>query len=469
MKRNSILATALIVVIALLSSCQKRAITIPDDEVMEIAAKAYVYGYPLVLMEYTKRVGINVEQPNDFGFAPINQVGHFRQFPDHAFTGVVKPNVDTYYSIAWFDLKKEPMVLSVPATDRYYLLPLLDAFTNVFSVPGTRTTGTEAHTFLLAGPFWNGEVPEGMTLIQSPTDMVWMIGRTQVNSPEDGATVVKKFQDGLTIAPLSQQGRDYTPPKGTVSEEAKQIVPVRDVKALPVDDFFNLVAQLLVDNPPADADSAIVGEMESIGLVSGEEFSMDVFSPELQEKLNTIPEAVHSKFQAAASGKGATNLRNGWMITIQGMGTYGIDYDHRALIAYFGLGANLPEDAVYPSAAADGNGDQLMGEKKYVLHFKKNEFPPVNAFWSLTAYDKRDFLVDNPIRRYAIGDRSDLKYNRDGSLDIYIQNTSPGKAKEANWLPSPKEGPMNLTLRLYWPKASVLDGSWVPPAVKKVR
>ena len=175
-----------------------------DEEIVEIATKAYVYGYPLILMDLTRKVGTNVEAPGiKQSSAPINQFGHYREFPDHKLTDVVKPNVDTYYSTVFFDLSKEAFVLSVPATERYYLLPMLDAYTNVFASPGTRTTGTAAQDFLITKPFWEGEVPEGMTHIKSPTSLVWLLGRTQVNSKEDGATVVRVIQDGYKLVPLN--------------------------------------------------------------------------------------------------------------------------------------------------------------------------------------------------------------------------------------------------------------------------
>ncbi len=474
MKMKDLSISVLILMVLFLVSCKnssnKKSQTIVSDaQILEVASKAYVYGYPLLLMDYTNRIGINVEEPNSFGSAPINQIGHFRQFPDHNFTDVVKPNVDTYYSIAWYDLKQEPIVLSVPATDRYYLLPLLDAYTNVFSVPGTRTTGKEAQSFLLAGPFWQGEVPEGMTLIQAPTNMVWMIGRTQVNSLEDGATVVASIQDGYKLVPLSHFGKEYIPPKGTVSEEVKNIVPVSDVRALSIEDYFNLLSELMVDNPPAPADSTLIEEMASIGIIPGQSFSTENFNQEVKQKLESIPEKVHNKWESMGKNENPDMVKDGWIFMTQGMGSYGTNYDFRAFIAFFGLGANLPEDAIYPSSGKDSNNELLDGAKKYVIHFTKEQIPPVNAFWSLTAYDKRNLLVENPINRYALGDRDNLKYNKDGSLDIYIQNTSIGKDKEANWLPSPKEGPMNLTLRLYWPKPEVLDGSWTIPAIQKVK
>lgn len=443
---------------------------ISDDKVIEIATKAYVFGYPMILMDYTRKATTNVEYPTSAGFAPVNQIGHFRQFPDDKFTAVVKPNVDTYYSNAWFDLKAEPVVLSVPATERYYLLPLYDAYSNVFFVPGPRTTGNGAHTYLITGPFWKGNVPDGMTRVKAPTNSVWMIGRTQVNSAEDGATVVANFQDGIKVDLLSNYGKDYQTAAGIVSEDYKKIVPVENTRALTTEEYLNKLAELMVANPPADADNSLVNDMKSIGIEAGKSFSIAGFSPQLQEKLNAIPGQVHQQWIAVSTGEveAGLNLVNGWMLITKVIGNYGVNYDFRAFIAFIGLGANLPEDAVYPSTSRDSEGNPIDGKNNYVLHFEKDELPPVIAFWSLTAYNSEDFLIGNPIDRFALGDRDKLKYNKDGSLDIYIQNSDPGGDKTSNWLPSTKEGLTNLTLRLYWPKEIVLDRTWAVPAAKKV-
>jgi hypothetical protein len=442
---------------------------ISDDKVIEIATKAYVFGYPMILMDYTKKISANVEVPTSV-YAPANQLGHFREFPDDKFTAVVKPNVDTYYSNAWYDLKAEPVVLTVPATDRYYLLPLYDAYSNVFAVPGPRTTGTGAHTFLLTGPFWKGKVPEEITQIKAPTNSVWMIGRTQVNSAEDGATVVAAFQNGMKIDVLSKYGQEYEAPLGKVSEDYKKIVPVENTRALTVEEYLNKLAQLMEDNPPAKADAPLIEEMESIGIIAGKKFSTKGMSPELIEKLNTIPELAHQNWIDKSTGKkdAGVPVVNNWIFAREEMGFYGTNYEQRAFIAFIGLGANLAKDAVYPSTSRDSDGNPIDGNNKYVLHFDKDQIPPVNAFWSLTAYNSKDFLVGNPIDRFALGDRDNLTYNKDGSLDIYIQNTDPGGDKTSNWLPSTQEGLTNLTLRLYWPKESALNGTWVVPAVVKV-
>jgi len=463
--------SSLLIMLLMITACgTSEKNTIPDDKVIEIATKAYVFGYPMILMDYTKKVSTNVEKPSSTGYAPINQIGHFRHFPDDKFTDVVKPNVDTYYSNSWYYLKAEPVVLSVPATDRYYLLPLYDAYSNVFFVPGTRTTGTNAHTFLITGPFWKGEIPEGMTQVKAPTNMVWMVGRTQVNSAEDGATVVAAFQDGITVDLLSNFGQEYDAVIGIVSEDNKKIVPVEDTRSLTIEEYFNKLAQLMADNPPAEADSSLVKEMKSIGIIAGQKFSIENFSPELLKKLNAIPAQEHQKWSDMSTGKIniGLNIVNGWMVITEGIGSYGINYDFRAFIAFIGLGANLAVDAVYPSTSLDSDGNPIDGTNNYVLHFEKNKIPPVNAFWSITAYNSKDFLIENPIDRFALGDRDNLTFNEDGSLDIYIQNSDPKGDKTSNWLPSTQEGLTNLTLRLYWPKESAFDGTWVVPAVKKV-
>lgn len=463
---------SLVLIVLIFTSCgppTKKENVISDEKVIEITEKAYVFGYPMILMDYTEKVSCNVEKPASV-YAPVNQLAHFREFPDDKFTAVVKPNVDTYYSNAWFNLKTEPIVLTVPATDRYYLLPLYDAYSNIFSVPGPRTTGTGAHTFLLTGPFWDGIVPEGMTQIKSPTNTVWMIGRTQVNSKEDGATIVAAFQDGISADLLSNYGTNYEHPKGVVVEAYKKIVPVDDTKALNIEEYFNKLAQLMVDNPPAEADSTLIKDMKSIGIIAGQKFSTEKFSPELIEKLNAIPELAHQNWIDKATGKKDAGIPivNNWLVAREEMGSYGTNYEHRAFVAFIGLGANLADDALYPSTSVDSEGNPIDGENKYEIHFDKNQIPPVNGFWSLTAYNGKDFLIPNPINRFSLGDRNNLKYNKDGSLDIYIQNTDPGGEKASNWLPSTQEGLTTLTLRLYWPKKSAFGGTWIIPPVRKV-
>jgi len=459
-----------------LSSCQSDTTTvstpegkkeIPTDELLKTIGESYVYGYPLILMDLTKKVATNIKTPHPTRpIAPVNQLGHFRNFPDHTLTAIVKPNVDTYYSIAWFDLEKEPQVLSMPATERYYLLPMYDAYSNVFASPGTRTTGTAAQTLLIAGPTWKGKTPEGMTLIQSPTQMAWLLGRIQVNSAEDGATTVKAIQDSMRLVPLSAYGnKNYTPPSGIVKMENKNIIPVKMIQALDVNTYLNRLSELMVKNPPPTKDAAMLEKMAKIGFVPGQPFEVSTDNFILKTKLSKLPDFIHKKFEAHRAEPDKTLLNNAWILVTENIGTYGNDYLRRAYINFIGLGALTPEDAVYPNCSFDKNGNALDARKKYTMHFEANQIPPVNVFWSLTAYNEDEFLVKNDLNRFALGDRDDLIFNADGSLDLYIQTEKPSDKKIKNWLPIPKSGPFFLTLRLYWPKQEVLDGKWNVPFV----
>jgi len=443
---------------------------VSSDELLQIIGESYVYGYPLILMDLTKKVSTNIKTPHPIRpSAPVNQLGHFREFPDHTLTAVVKPNVDTYYSIAWLDLEKEPQVLSMPATDRYYLLPFYDAYSNVFASPGTRTTGTDAQKFLITGPNWTGETPPDLTLIQAPTNTVWMLGRIQVNSPEDGASTVKAIQDGMALAPLNAyNSEDYTPKEGKVNPEYQDIVPVKTIQTLDVNTYLNRVAELMIHNPPKAADSTIVRKMAKIGLVPGQPFHISTDNLILRTKLNQLPKFIHKKLKTRRAQPDTSLMTNGWMVVKEGIGTYGEDYLRRAYIDFIGLGANIPEDAVYPNCTRDINGDPLDAATKYRIHFDADQLPPVNAFWSLTAYNSDEFLVKNDLNRFALGDRDDLKYNEDGSLDLYVQSDAPEDEYLQNWLPIPQEGPFYLTMRLYWPKEEVLNGDWNIPFVVPV-
>lgn len=439
------------------------AIPPTDEEVIQLAKEAYIFGYPLVMMEITRRVMTNCESPSSMG-APMNQVGRKEEFPDDKFNAVVKPNCDTYYALAWLDLTHEPMVLEVPNTQgRYFLLPILDAWTNVIASPGKRTTGTLPQLFLITGPGWKDKVPQRMTQIPSPSNITWMVGRTQVNSKEDGATVVKAIQEGYRLTPLSSYGSHYEFPIGKVNNDISMKPPAIQLNEMSIDIFFNLLNQLMISNHPAPGDSMLLRKIAAIGISPGNTFDSEKFSPVVRDSMKLLPVSCKKYLARIASQKQKVN---GWVIH-RGLGEYGTNYELRALIASRGLGANLDADAIYPSSSEDADHEKYDGAKHtYRLHFDAGKFPPANAFWSLTMYNMENFLVANTINRFAIGDRNDLKKNADGSLDIFIQKDHPGKEKEPNWLPAP-DGPFNLTLRIYWPKEEVLNGSWIPPGVKK--
>jgi hypothetical protein len=395
----------------------------------------------------------------------MNKLNHRKAFPDANFTEVVRPNADTLYSIMWFDLSKEPLVLDIPASGgRYYLLQFLDMWTDTFAAPGTRTTGNQAQTIVLAGTHWQGQLPVGATLIRSPTAMGWMIGRTQTNTAADYANVYK-FQNGMSVTPLSLAGKSYTAVRDADPSWDLSAPPVVLVEKMNAQDYFVLFAELMKKNPPHANDYPILHRMARIGIEPGKSFAFSAASAETKQALEGAPAA---GLMSIKGGLGSIGVRqNGWRINMTAVGTYGTDYRTRAAIAFGGLGANPIEDAMYPGAFADADGKPFASDKRYVLHFTKEQLPPVRAFWSLTLYDERQYFAANPINRFAIGDRDKLTFNADGSLDLYIQRLSPGVEKESNWLPAPTKGAFTLNLRLYWPKPEAMTGTWVPPPVKQ--
>jgi hypothetical protein len=437
-----------------------------DQEAYEIGVEAFVYFYPLISMDVTRRLGINVPPGQRPGFGPANAFHHFRAYPTADFKDVVRPNFDTLYSSAWLDLTSEPVIVSAPDTGgRYYLLPMLDMWSDVFAAPGARTSGTGAGRWAVVPPRWNGTLPGGVERIESPTPYVWVIGRTQTNGPKDYAAV-GAVQDEYLVTPLSQWGSPATPPPFTPDPTVDMHTPpLVQVDTMPAAKYFSYGAELMKKNPPHATDWSQVARLRRIGIEVGRSFDV-----------SQAPAPVRAALErAAADGlalmgqKIATlaSVFNGWQMNVNSMGVYGDYYLKRAIIARVGLGANQPEDAIYPMCVHDADGKPLDGAHAYLVHFEKGELPPVGAFWSITMYDAQGFQVANPIDRFAIGDRDALKYNADGSLDIFIQRDSPGADKESNWLPSPTSGVLGMTMRLYAPKAEALDGRWNPPVVRR--
>ncbi len=437
-----------------------------EEDAQKLGVEAVIYGLPLVLMDVTRQKTSNVAAPAAFA-APVNQFVNVAAFPDASFKDVVRANVDTLYSEAWLDLSKEPMVLSVPDTrGRYYLMPILDAWTNVFASPGKRTTGTKAGSYAIVGPRWQGTLPKGVRELRAPTDMVWIIGRTQTNGPKDYAAV-HALQRQYKLTPLSAFGKRYTPPPGVVSSDVDmKTPPVEQVAKMSAATFFGRLAALMKGNPPPAADAPELARLEKIGVVPGQSFDPGKLDPAVARGLEKSVSIALERLQAAAKESGKP--QNGWRSFPANLGAYGTDYGTRAVVALVGLGANLPADALYPSAYVDGDAKPLSGANRYVLHFDKGQIPPSNAFWSVTMYNPQSFFVANPINRYAISSWMPLKRNKDGSLDLYLQKDSPGKDKDANWLPAP-DGEFNVTMRIYWPKPEVLDGSWKPAAIVRAQ
>jgi hypothetical protein len=338
---------------------------------------------------------------------------------------------------------------------------MLDMWTDVFAVPGKRTSGTEAADFAVAGPGWRGELPEGVSLIQAPTSCVWVIGRIQTNGPAD-YEAVHEVQDGLRLTPLSRWPQAPEPVAARLDPSVDTETPPADqIAAMSGREYFTLAMALLDRHRAHATDWSVLARLRRLGLQHG----YDALDPTVRAAVDAAP-AEGLKLLLEGMPR-VSRVVDGWLVNNDTMGVYGNFYLKRAIVALIGLGANPPEDAVYPVAVADADGQPLTGDRDYVLHFEPDELPPVHAFWSVTMYDGAGFQVANALDRFALGDRDKLSYNADGSLDLYLQHTSPGAEREANWLPAPR-GTLGITLRLYAPAPEVLDGRWTPPPVRRV-
>jgi hypothetical protein len=440
----------------------RAAETISEEDAHSIGVSAYLYFYSLVTMDITRKQLTNVTKVDGIQ-GPMNTFVSLAAFPPADMKAVVRPNFDTLYSSAWLDLTEEPMIISVPDTHgRYYLLPMLDMWTDVFASPGWRTTGTQAAIYAVVPPGWGKEVPTGLMRIDAPTPYVWIIGRTKTDGPSDYAAV-HQVQAGYKIAPLSQLGLTVKPVTGVVEAGIDMTTPPKvQVDTMPAAKFFAYAAEIFRLQPPHITDQPILAQMRRIGIERGRSFDIDEVDPAIKAGLTTAP-ADALKLMAWKVPTVA-RIENGWSMNTDTMGVYGNYYLKRAIVTQLGLGANLPEDAIYPLSVTDDMGKPLNGDSAYVLHFGKSTMPPVNAFWSITLYDGDGFQVPNSLNRFAFSSWMPFKYDPDGSLVLYFQNTSPGADKEANWLPAPR-GAFNLTMRLYAPRDDALTGKWKPPTV----
>ena len=474
-RRNVLLATSSLVAAAALGSTATRVAqaqtpstqsAMTEEEAHSIGVDAYLYFYPLISMDVTRRQFTNFEPGKQIGRGPMNAIWNVPIYPPASDRGVVRYNFDTLYSVGWLDMTKEPMIVSVPDTGgRYYLLPMLDMWTDVFASPGWRTTGTEAGNFLLTPPGWSGDVPAGMTRISAPTPIVWIIGRTKTDGSAD-YDAVHKIQAGYKVTPLSQWGKAPVPPKVTIDPSVDMKTPPKvQVDTMSPEKYFAYAGELLKVVPPHITDQPMIAQLKKIGFEVGKSFALNKADPAVQRALATVP----GEAQQLMAWKVPTIARvvNGWSMNTDTMGVYGNYYLKRAIVTQIGLGANLPEDAIYPLNLGDETGKPLDGANKYTLHFDKGATPPANAFWSVTLYDAEGFQVANVLNRFNLASWTPLKSNDDGSLDLFFQNESPGADKEANWLPAPR-GAFNLLMRLYAPRSEALTGKWNPPPVMRV-
>lgn len=418
-------------------------------------------------MEMTRRVMTNVEAPAGTR-APMGRLVLMRHYPDSSFRDVTAPNADTLYTTAWIDVGEEPWILGLPdMKDRYFLMPMLDGWTNVFQVPGTRTTGTGAQAYAITGPGWSGQLPPGVKEYKSPTNLIWILGRIYCTGTAEDYAAAHALQDQIELSPLSAWGKGYQPAPGKVDPSIDMKKAVRDqVNALDAVSYFKLLADLMKTNPPSAADAPELARFAAIGLVPGQDFDAGKLVADFADR---IPKAAFDRIMLQFKINPAMKSIHGWGYTTK-TGLYGTDYLMRALVTAIGLGANRPQDAVYPTSLKDAKDSEYDGAHRYVVRLEKGMLPPVQGFWSLTMYDGQYFFVSNPLNRYSISPRQDLKRGVDGSVELYIQNESPGADRESNWLPAPR-GKFVLMLRMYWPNEnnpSIIDSTWTPPPVTRV-
>lgn len=469
----------------------------PDDSQLRTlpafvnAVQAYIYGYPLLMFGVTERASINVPQAGaKLGAAPLNQFGKEDVLPNSSFTTVVLPSTTTLYASSFLNLQAEPIILHIPNFgDRFFLLQMLDGWTNVSDQsPGTRQ-GSPEGDYALVGPDWKGDLPTAIPManvIRMPTNSMWIIGRIYTSGTDaDVKTIVDTLYPYLTLTPLSSYGQTYTPPAGLGVDPSLDTTtpPVRQVAGMDACAFFGTMAAMMKYNGPLAGDQRMVKRLAQLGITPGESFDCTkVNTPDTPHKLAALQLAVLTARTALASyQQQPTAATNYWGMPLD-VGTYGTNYLLRAEVAEYALGANNAKDAVYGYGTLDGGGNALNGSNHYQIHFnpktgsaKAGEIPPVNqkAFWSVTIYKLDGTLVANNVVNYnAIGvpqvQGHDACFNPDKSLDLYLQADAPGGAIPfCNWLPVPSGEGFIVFLRMYWPDAAVLNGRWVPPPIQR--
>lgn len=447
------LATLIPVLALLLTGCDSHNHNAvgPEPDPWATLEEAYIYAFPLELMDATMKSATNTK-------APVNQFMHGENTVDASFKGVVTPNVDTIYTQVWLDLGEEPIIYTMPEADRFFNVQLLDAWTNTVDV----LTRPGKYAFVKKG--WNGKLPEGVEferVVEFPTQMNWFIARCLLNGEGDLSNV-QAIQDKMDIRPLSAYGKEYTPEKGTKSED-NEIPPINKVLSLTPEQFFNSVNELMVTNPPAEEDAEKLEKIAKVNVGPGKEFKTEVLTGNIPEQwkqmLGTIKQKVISDGQKYIVEMGK------WSYFGSPIGKFGTEYNYRTMIAIGGLGANTLDVAMYCKTNAD---EKMNGKNSYNVHFKS--LPPIlgNGFWSVTAYGDDNFLIDNPLNRYCVNDRSGFKLNADGSLDIRVSAEEPTDIDNANWLPVAKDKGFHLYMRIYTPDMDKIK-TWEAPTIEVIK
>jgi hypothetical protein len=439
---------------------------VTPSEARAIAKDAYIYGFPMV-DSYRIEYGYFVDKKDPEYKGPWNEIHNTARVYTPADTAIQTPNSDTPYSYVGMDLRAEPLILTVPPIEkeRYFSIQLIDAYTFNFAYIGSRATGNGGGSYLIAGPNWKGEKPSGVKdVIRSETEFVLALYRTQLFNPDDIANV-KTIQAGYKAQPLSAFLGKPAPKAATAVDFIKPLTPAEEKTSL---QFFNILNFVLRFCPTVPSENALMERFAKIGVGAGKPFDESKLSPEIQA---AIEQGIADGWVAFAGLK--KEVEAGKVTSGDVFGTREYlknNYLYRMGAAVLGIYGNSKQEAIYPTYYVDATKQKLDGDNRYTLRFAPSQLPPVNAFWSLTMYEEpQSLLVANPINRYLINSPMlpQLKKDADGGLTLIVQNQSPGKDKEANWLPAPN-GPFSLIMRLYWPKAEALEGKWKKPELRKV-
>jgi hypothetical protein len=447
-------------------SCDQNKEELTPKQAEQIAEEAYIYAYPMI-DHYKMMFAMAIYPESGAYFAPFNIMSGKTSLAGPKDTVIVRPNNDTYYSAVWFDLSDQPQILSVPAinSSRYYSFQIVDMYTHNIDYIGSRKTGNSKGSYMFVGPGWDGETPNGIEkLIKSEGNYVVAIGRTQVFGPNDMDNA-KAVMAQYHVEPLSA----FLGKESANQKSMPEIPPYNPEKVKGIQ-FISYLNAIMETGRIHESEKDLFKKFSKIGIVPGEAFDESSLSPEIKTAIEEGIKNATAKIEAETAKLG--KVENGWQLIA---GAFGAREDMqgkyltRAAAANFGLWGNTLEEAYYPEASVDADGDALDGSKNnYVLHFDADALPPVKAFWSLSMYKLPEQLfIENEINRYVISSATEgLKYNEDGSLDVYIQKENPGKDKESNWLPA-HDGLFSLQARLYWPDQASLDPLYAMPAIKK--
>ena len=451
---------------ALAFTTTARAADVTPAEARAIAKEAYIYGYPMV-DGYRVQYAYFVDRQNPEFKAPWNQIRNISRVFTPEDTAIVSPNSDTPYSMVGMDLRGEPLVLTVPQIEkkRYFSVQLIDQYTFNFDYIGSRTTGNDGGSFIIAGPNWKGETPKGVKKVfHSETELALGVYRTQLFDPGD-IDNVKKVQSGYKVQTLSEFLGKAAPKPAPAIDFIKPLTPETQ-KTSP--EFFNILSFILQFCPTNPSEKALMARFAKIGVGAGKNFDATKLSPEMKA---AIEQGMADAWAEFADFK-KKRVDTGQVTSGDMFGTRQYlknNYLYRMAGGVIGLYGNSKQEAMYPFYGTDSDKQPMVGTNSYTLRFAPGKLPPVNAFWSVTMYGMpQSLLVANPINRYLINSPMlpQLKRDADGGLTLLIQNEPPGKDKEANWLPAPK-GPFVMAMRLYWPKEEALDGKWTAPPVKR--